>query len=122
MGDVILDGWASEESPKMEVRAKNGEMKTVDALDLLATKRSADGAVVISLVDKEAELARDVKLTIPGVKGKATLYTLNGPDKDSYNDVGRDEVKVTSRSLGSFEGEMTVKLDAHSVNVLEILS
>ncbi len=121
LGDVILDGWASEESPKMHVRAKNGEEKTVDALDLLATKRSADGAVVISLVNKEAELARDVKLTIPGVKGEATLHTLNGPDKDSYNDVGRDEVKVTSRSLGAFNGEITLTLDVHSVNVLEIL-
>ena len=118
MGDTVLDLWSPDLPERMDVTAKDGRKTTSAVLDLCAAK---DGeAVTVSAVNKHQTEAREITLKMPGVGGPVSLWTVNGPDADSYNDVGRTEVTLTCRDLGTTAGELTVRLDPHSVNVVKI--
>jgi len=105
--------------PTMVVSHKWGGERTVDCLDLLATTFSDKPGMAIAAVNKDAENAHVI--TIPLDKhARVTLLTLNGDSKDAYNDVGHDGVTVTETELGVFEGQLSVTLAAHSVNILRI--
>ena len=118
MGDTVLDLWSPDIPERMDVTAKDGRKTTSAVLDLCAAK---DGeAVTVSAVNKHPTETREITLKMPGVCGPVSLWTVNGPDADSYNDVGRTEVNLTCRDLGTTAGELTVRLDPHSVNVVKI--
>ncbi len=113
-----VDVWTDGGSETMEVRAKNGRTQSVAVIDVAAA--SHDGKLSISLVNKHRTKSKTVTLRVPGVRGRAVMYTVNGKSADSYNDVGRDEIKITERVVGDVDGAVTVTADAHSVNVITI--
>ncbi len=120
LGDVIVDSWVPEDLPMLDVTTKDGKPKTVPALDLLATSYTDREGMAFSVVNKDPENAQEVTLSVPGLKGKAVLHTINGPDKDSYNDVDHTEVVTTVKEIGAFDENMTITVEPHSVNVVEI--
>jgi hypothetical protein len=48
------------------------------------------------------------------------MYTLNGPSKDSYNDIGTlNRVAINeSKMVVKGEDKITIEVEPHSVNVL----
>lgn len=118
MTGSAVDVWADGESKTMEVRAKNGRTQSVAVIDVAAA--SHDGKLSVSLVNKHPTQSKSGTLRVPGVRGRAVMYTVNGGSADSYNDVGRDEIKITEKFVGNVDGTVTVTADAHSVNVLTI--
>lgn len=121
MGDVVLDVWSSERPAMMEVTAKDGRPVSIEVIDIAATKWSDRAGLSLSIVNKHPSKEMELVLRLPGQHGSAVMYTVNGAGVDSYNDVGREEVRLTSRSLGEVQETLAVKLDAHSVNVVQIL-
>ncbi len=119
LGDTVVDGWCGD-MPRLEVADKAGAPACVDELDLLATRWSDRPGLALALVNKHPEHARQLELNARGATGEAVLYTLNGPGRDAYNDVGRAEVSITARSCGQYRDGMTLELEPHSVNVLQI--
>ena len=73
-------------------------------------------ALAVSAVNKDPEQAYTI--TLPAAKARQLL--LNGPSKDSYNDVDRKECVITAQELNVVEGTVTVTLPPHSVSVIEI--
>ena len=75
--------------------------------------------LAIAAVNKDGEDAHSI--TIPLDKpARVTLLTLNGDSKDAYNDVAHEGVTVRETDLGLCQGAVTVALEAHSVNVIQI--
>lgn len=119
LGDTVLDSWC-EEMPELTVNHKYGAPVTVDTLDLLATKWTDKEGYALALVNKHPDEAQTITVSMPEAQGDAVIFTLNGPTKDSYNDIGRNEVGITKESLGMYQGSLNVTLPPHSVSVLQI--
>ena len=121
LGDAMIDLWHPEPAPVWRVRGKDGAEKTVETLDLLATKRSDGKGIALSAVNKHAEKAAEIALSLPEEGQRVRIFTLNGPDKDSYNDIGRDEVGIAETDLGPYQKGMRIALPPHSVSIVEII-
>lgn len=119
MGDTIVDLWAEGETPTLTVPHKTDGERTIDTLDLLATTFSYRPGIAISAVNKHPDAAQTICIPLAQAE-KVRVLTLNGPTKDSYNDVGREEVCIAISDLGVCDGELQVILPPHSVNVIEI--
>ena len=120
LGDKVVDLWHEDPLPSWRVTGKDGAEKTIESLDLLATAWTDREGIALSAVNKHAEKEAEVTLSLPEEGQRVRIFTLNGPDKDSYNDIGRNEVGIAETDLGAFRRGMTVKLPAHSVNIIEI--
>lgn len=119
MGDTAVDLWCEEPLPEMTVRDKAGRTVTVPVLDLVATRSSDGKRTAIAAVNKHISDTRTICFD-PGMTGDGTVYTVNGPGPNAYNDVGRDEVNVTKKRLGPVGQGFRIDLAPHSVNVIEI--
>lgn len=104
----VLNLW------KEEVPTLSGQGKTVDLVDAVVTYEGGEYAV--AAVNKDRGSMQTVNLrAIDGSMSQIKLYILNGPDPDSYNDVGKTDVGVTETDWQSFDGRLT--LPPHSVCV-----
>lgn len=119
MGDTVVDLWIEGGSPTMTVPRKGGGEHTVDCVDLLATTFSDRPGLAIAAVNKHPQDEYTIRIPM-GQPAPVTLLTLNGPDKDSFNDVDRTEISVREQALGVCSGDMEITLPAHSVNVIRI--
>ena len=118
MGDKVIDLWPEGDMPKLTVPFKGGKGEvTTDALDLLATAFTDKDGMAICAVNKDPDKAHTITLPAGAC---ATQLLLNGPSKDAYNDVDRNECVITEQALEAKDGLLTVTLPAHSVSVLKI--
>ena len=109
--DTVLDIWA-EDVPQL-----SGDGKRVDAVDAVVTY--GDGKYAVAAINKDRNEANVLELSnLEGSFSRMRIHTVNGPDADSYNDIGRTEVGVTVSEWMDFTGSVT--LAPHSVNVIEI--
>lgn len=120
MGDQVIDCFTAD-SESETMTAKSGEARSVDLVDVVATRRSVDGALAVSLINKHP--SRTLSVDLACAAPSAALVTLSGSGPDDYNDVGRDSVRpyrndqaVRSRN----DGLLTIALPPHSVNILTI--
>ena len=91
--------------------------KRVDLVDVVVTY--GDGSYVISAVNKDAYGSHSFDLSLlEGQLRVMRIHTVNGPSADSYNDIGRTEVGITTTEWVPFTGSIT--LEPHSVNVIEL--
>ena len=78
-----------------------------------------DGAYAIAAVNKDACHSHSFDLSLLDGQLKAMrLHTVNGPRADSYNDIDRTEVGISTTDWMPFTGSIT--LAPHSVNVIEL--
>ena len=118
LGDVVLDAWQEgEELGAFPTR--DGKGTEVPLLDILVTKYSDREGVAVSCVNKDPAEKKELTLQLD-FEGELTMHVLNGPDKDSYNDVGRTEVGVRVLPSRPYKRGDKVKLAPHSVSVLVI--
>ena len=120
LGDTVVDLWPEEKLPTMTVTHKQGHSVTIDSLDLLATTFSDKPGMAIAAVNKEPETAQTIVLPLTGCT-QVILYTVNGESKDSYNDVDHDGVTTTVANLGTHENRVEIRLEPHSVNLIELI-
>ena len=118
MGDTVVDLWP-EDVPTMDVPHKQGHTVTVDAVDLLATTFSDRPGMAVAAVNKHPDEAKVIRIPLEH-PAPITMLTVNGASKDSYNDVGREDVRITETALGMREGVAEITLAPHSVNVIKI--
>ena len=118
MGDTVVDLWP-QDAPVMRVRNKQGEEIEVETLDLLATTFSDRAGMAIAAVNKHPDEAQLLRIPLDE-PAHAVIFTVNGESKDSYNDMGREDVRITERSLGLCGECLEVVLEPHSVNVIRI--
>lgn len=119
MGDTVVDLWA-ESVPEMRVTGKDGKERTVKALDMLATTWSDRPGLALAVVNKHR--TESFRIGLPGghAGDKVVVYRLNGESEDSYNDVGRTQIRIRQEELGAYQEGMEVMAAPHSVNIIQI--
>jgi len=119
LGETALDSYAAE-TPVIHVQSKEGKSTEILALDILATLDSR-GNIVIAAVNKDSEKPhsfRPVFLNRANYQGYS-IKTLSGMNRDSYNDIGKNEaVPADTREHLLPEGE-AISLPPHSVNIIK---
>ncbi len=128
LGEQVVDLWENGNVPLLERTSEDTLNNDLPALDLLATagvNGTGGRKISIAAVNKDPEHEHAVSLSIDGQEMKAghlIVHTLNGPDKDSYNDRGREEVRVKDEGPFCFRDGYEISLKPHSVNIIEIVS
>lgn len=63
----------------------------------------------------------EIELSLRDLEAKEiTVYTVNGDSADSYNDIGREEVGITTERFAAASNTAKITLAPHSVNVIVI--
>ena len=121
LGDEILDGWLLEDET-MPAVSHGGKREDVKVLDVLAARRSRDGAITVAAVNKHPAEARSLALCFEGAPDGREYRVLSvlGDSTESYNDIGVEGVKLTAGPWQAFDGAPRCELPPHSVNVIEI--
>jgi len=117
LGDTIIDLW-EQDKEVLRLTDRRNRVRTVDAVDVLATSRS-DGMIAVSAINKVASDSRTVDFTVPGAK-QYRIHTLNGDSTESYNDIGVDGITLRTSDWTECSSDLSVVLEPHSVNVIEI--
>ena len=119
LGDIILDSW-TEGMDRMDVKnGASGETESTELLDILATRFSDREGTALAMVNKHPLESREITLDLDA-EGEAVLYRIAGESTESYNDIGREEVRIEREDLGAYRPGMRVPLKPHSVSVLQI--
>ncbi len=113
--DNVLNIW------KYDVPTISGldgnTQKTVDTVDIVVTY--GNGEYAIGAVNKDPENSQTVDISFLDDAVKTMrIHTVNGNDVDSYNDIGKTDVKIEISESLPFPGKIT--LAPHSVNVIEL--
>ena len=117
LGDTIIDLW-EQDKEVLTLTDRRNRVRTVDAVDVLATSRS-DGVIAVSAINKVASESRTVDFTVPGAK-QYRIHILNGDSTESYNDIGVDGITLRTSEWTECGSDLSVALEPHSVNVIEI--
>lgn len=121
LGDTVIDLWAQNKIPTMNVRSKSGDELSVDVLDLLATKWSDREGISLAAVNKHAFESQSIILDYEVDDAEIIMYSISGKGTDSYNDIDRNEVGIEVTKPGRYGRGMQVELAPHSVNVIQII-
>ncbi|MBO4356412.1 MAG: alpha-N-arabinofuranosidase, partial [Clostridia bacterium] len=112
---TVLNSWRID-SEKISFEDR-GKVSEINAIDAVATYK--DGEFAISAVNRDKDYSHILELDMTDTPVKEMrIHTLNGDSADSYNDIDRTEVSVKTTEWKPFEP--VIKLEAHSVNVIEI--
>ena len=120
LGDTVVDLWCEGDMPEITVPHKQGGSVAVESLDLLATTFTQKPGMAIAAVNKDPENCCTITLPL-AERMQVILYTVNGENKDSYNDVGHDGVTTQRYDLGQYENHGRITLEPHSVNLIELI-
>ena len=119
LGEEVLDLW-SPDSNTLLVKDKKGEPVPVCELDMLATRRE-DGSIAVAVVNKNDTKTRTLSLSLEGfAPQKSRVISVSAPDKNSYNDVGRQEIQLAEGPWTSFPKDGTFQFAPHSIHVIEL--
>jgi alpha-N-arabinofuranosidase len=121
MEDEIVDAW-TRDTPVYTVSGREGKVN-VDALDIVATRSSANGTIAVSVVNKHETDAQTLELSIPMRNVNISVNTLSGASPDDYNDIGRKVIAPYDNPnaiLERSDNRVTLQLPAHSINIIRI--
>ena len=106
----VLNSWAWD-VPKLGGDEKN------NLIDVVVTY--GEGSFAVSAVNKDAVNVQTIELDMTDTPvSEYRLHTLNGSDRDAYNDIGKTDVSIKVSAWMKFEG--SVALEPHSVNIIEL--
>jgi alpha-N-arabinofuranosidase len=115
MEDQYIDTWTLEDSDTFTVGTNE-----IHTLDAIATASEDGSRVSVAVVNKHPEESRTTVITLDNASEYRVL-TVNGPSKDSYNDMEHTDVELKAGEWMKADGnEIEVTIDAHSVNVIQI--
>ena len=120
MESVLIDSWKTGETDRFQVEGSQGTV-TVDTLDTAATASEDGSRIAIAAVNKHPDEFREFSVILSSQPREYRLMTVNGPSKDSFNDLTHTDVKIKEGEWKPASGrELTVSLEPHSVNILQI--
>jgi len=107
MEDTLADLWSDDEIP--------------DGVDVAATVNSDGSRLAVAAVNTDPDCAKTVRIdTGRSLFRRCKVLTVNGPDKDAYNDIGREEIRCSETVNCDYTNGMEISLQPHSVNVIVI--
>lgn len=118
LGDIVYDTWNKNVVIK-SLRAKSGEMKEIEMLDVLVTSFSNKTGYAVAAVNKECEEEHELTLDFEA-QGNVKIYYISGDSTEAYNDIEHEGVKIISEELGLFSYGMKINLKPHSLTIIQI--
>ena len=120
LGDTVIDSWIAQNQGFED--ASPGRTREIPDIDVVATKFSGRKGLAFSVVNRSPDSKRSVDFQIPDLGNYRSLsvQTVNGPDKDAYNDIDfPDRIRITkfARRVKNKE-KLSFELEPHSVSVL----
>ena len=116
MENQYIDTWTLEGSDTFSV----GD-NVIHTLDAIATANEDGSHVSVAIINKHPEESRTTTISLESAASQYRVLTVNGPSKDSYNDMEHTDVELKAGEWTAVDGaDITVTLDAHSVNVIQI--
>ena len=121
LGDEVLDIWPRQQET-MSVRGRDGHMEEVRVLDVIASRSCRDGVIAVAAVNKHPEEKRTLSISLEGgcAGGVYRVMSVRGDSKDSYNDVGSEQVTLREGPWLPVRNSLEVVLPPHSVQVIQI--
>ncbi len=120
LGEEVL-ATRAEDVPLWQVPRKEGGTAEIETVDLVATRRR-DGTIAVAAVNRHSSQEQIATLNLAGARS-VQVTTLAGQAPDDYNDVGRAHcvpVENPEAVAAVTPDQVTLRLPAHSVNVVEI--
>ncbi len=113
MKNNILDIWKND-VPTFS--GKDGSIsKTVDTIDIVVSYDNGEYAV--AAINKDPENTHSFDLSFLDDKVNIMdIYTVNGDNVDSYNDIGKTDVGIKTIKNMAFTGHIAI--EPHSVNII----
>ena len=113
MKNDILDVWKYD-VPTLS--GKDGSIsKTVDTIDIVVSYDNGEYAV--AAINKDPENTHSFDLSFLDDKVNIMdIYTVNGENVDSYNDIGKTDVGIKTIKNIAFTGHIAI--EPHSVNII----
>ena len=119
MGNKVIDLWNKDPS-YISVLDKENKLHEVEKVDMAATLR-ADGIIAVSAINKDAKEDAPVTISVPEAK-KYRVNSIVGDSTEAYNDINIQGIKMeTGKELPCGE-IISITLQPHSVNVIEIIT
>lgn len=118
LGDIVHDSWNEDQVVK-ELKAKSGEMKPVEMLDVLVTSFSDKAGYAVAAVNKESDSELPITLDFEG-EGNVVISYISGDSTEAYNDINHEGVTIIKEELGEFHQGMEIMLKPHSVNIIQV--
>lgn len=124
MGDEVLDFWCDDDEKKYYTD-KYGKTENVSLLDCVLTRRKADGIYAFSAVNRDPENSREVTFDniFSGRDEKLYEYrivSVEAPSKDSYNDIGHEEICLKKGEWRPFKTGSSFVINAHTAAVIQL--
>ena len=118
MGDLVLD-TVSDRTEKNTYQTISGTQAEVDQLDILVTAFSDRAGYAIAAVNKDpiSEHSFELDLDCCGV---VEVNILNGKSTESFNDIGKQGIQVTTKTIGQYRRGMSFNLEPHTIQVISI--
>lgn len=118
LGDTVLDCWQPD-LPVMTLKNKQGEMVTVDALDVVATWKSDEQMAAVAVVNKEAAQVHTVSFDFGAsfIPSEYRVVSVQGDNTEAYNDVNVEQVSLCEGEWKRIEAG--ISFPAHSVHVVQ---
>lgn len=95
--------------------------REIHTLDTAVTANEDGSRISAAIVNKHPQDAKEISLTLGSKPLQYRLIEVNGPSKDSFNDLNRTDVTL---QVGSWQNAdtstLTLKLAPHSVNIIQI--
>lgn len=86
--------WDIKKSDKFKVTMNGNREVEVDTIDIVVTSNETGNKMSAAIVNKHLNEDRNIILSVDGLcGGKYKIISVNGPKADSYNDVGKTEIK-----------------------------
>ena len=104
LGEEVLDAWSPDPDP---------------AIDAVATAFAGKKRWAVAAVNKDSSSMRKIAVDLD-VVGDVKMAWISGSSPDSFNDIGRNDVKIMEKGYGRFSKGMEFSLPAHSVCIIEI--
>lgn len=116
MESHLIDAWTLNESDTFEA-----DHDTIHTLDTAATADETGNHISVSIVNKHPDEARTISLILDEIPMRYRLLTVNGPSKDSFNDINHTDVELKMDEwMTTDRKELSISLQPHSVNILQI--
>ncbi|KAB7789294.1 alpha-L-arabinofuranosidase C-terminal domain-containing protein [Bifidobacterium cebidarum] len=121
LGDTVLDSW-NDSNDLIAVEDVQGRSVMVPALDVLATTWADRHAIAIAVASRDKTRSHSLQLDVGDawIGKTVNVHTLNGSSEESYNDIDHTEVGVVQHDLGEYKPGLSVQVEPHSVNIIEI--
>jgi alpha-N-arabinofuranosidase len=104
------------------VVAQSDIKRVIPYLDCVSTYDKEQDILYIHLINKNPEKDYDVDISIMehNISGEAEIFTIYNDSINAANTMNETNVSTTKKELGKADGNLTVKVLKHSVNLIKI--